>query len=385
LGVTTKKQTMKTIINSGIFILTISFSSHSQEATKNHNSVTNSTINEAPSIEVEKAEKADTTELKRTYSKKEKAATPKGKSEESFIAPESKKASDAEMASPIPSSADFSVSGGASQSFYSSEAAINSFSNSNYDLTNSTTLFTVAKQQPENIAVQKQLMAYYVITNQNDQFDSIAEKVSVKENRKDSDYAYFEDVCSSVSENSTLILHGVTDFNLNFQKRECYTSKNIELISFEYLPSKNYQQQLINKGFILPQKTEYNPDYIKEFCELNQSKNIYLSMTFPKDYFKPIQKNIVPVGLTFHYGYTTDPNTTNIQLWEKDWKTSITAEQMTSFSDGLSKNYIPTLLVLRNYYKQLGFLNEVQLINEKIELIGKRANIPQETIESLKK
>ena len=370
---------MKTIINSGIFILTISFSSHSQEATKNHNSVTNSNINEAPSIEVEKAEKADTTELRRSYSKKEKVVVPKAKSEESF------KASEAEMTSPVPSSADFSVSGGASQSYFSSEAAINSFSNSNYDLTNSTTLFTVAKQQPENIAVQKQLMAYYVITNQNEQFDSIADKVSVKENRKDSDYAYFEDVCSSVSENSTLILHGVTDFNLNFQTRECYTSKNIELISFEYLPSKNYQQQLINKGFVLPQKTDYNPEYIKEFCELNQSKNIYLSMTFPKEYFKPIQKNIVPVGLTFHYGYTTDPNTTNVQLWEKDWKNSITAEQMTSFSDGLSKNYIPALLVLRNYYKQLGFSNEVKLINEKIELIGKRANIPQATIESLKK
>lgn len=379
---------MRTIINSGIFILTISFTGYSQEVVKNQHTVTNSNINEAPSIELEKdlkIEKADSTSVKRTSSKKEKVA-PRTNAEESLSIPESRKSNDDEMyAAPVPSSADFSVSGSVSQSYYSTEAAINSFSNSNYDLSNSTTLLTVAKQQPENIAVQKQLMAYYVITNQNEQFDSIAEKVSIKENRQAADFAYFEDVCSSVGENSTLILHGVTDFNLNFQTRDCYATKNIELISFEYLPSKNYQQQLINKGFILPKTKEYNPEYIKEFCELNQTKNIYLSMTFPKEYFKPIQKNIVPVGLTFHYGFTSDPNGTNVQLWEKDWKTSITAEQMTSFSDGLSRNYIPTLLVLRNYYKQLGFLNEVSLINEKIDLIGKRSGLNQQTIESLKK
>lgn len=378
---------MKTIINSGIFILTISFSGFSQEAHKNQQPVTNSNINNEPSIELEnavKSEKVDTTAVKRTYSKKEKVAAPRTNAEESLSIPESKKSSEDQMYStPVPTSANFMTSSGSTQ--LSSDATINTFSNSNYDLSNSTQLFSLAQQQPENIAVQKQLMAYYVITNQNDQFDSIAQKVSIKENRQEADYAYFEDVCSSVGENSTLILHGVTDFNLNFQTRDCYSTKNIELISFEYLPSKNYQQQLINKGFVLPKTSEYNPEYIKEFCELNQSKNIYLSMTFPKEYFKPIQKNIVPVGLTFHYGYTSDPNGTNVQLWEKDWKTSITADKMTSFSDGLSRNYIPTLLVLRNYYKQLGFLNEVTLINEKIDLIGKRAGLNQQTIESLKK
>ncbi len=257
------------------------------------------------------------------------------------------------------------------------------FSTSNYDMNKASNLFLAAQLQPENLEVQKQLMAYYFITNKDLAFDSLAEKVNIKEGRAAADYSYFNDLCSSVSQNSTLILHGVTDFNLNYQTRECYEKLNVELVSFEYLASKEYQNQLKTKGFKLPQATEFNPAYLQSFCELNQEKNIYLSMTFPKEFLKPIQKNIVPVGLSFHYGFTSNSNEINQSLWQNSWKKNITSTKLTTFSDGLAKNYIPSLLVLRKHYVELGYSDEIKLIDEKIRAIGKRSNIPEETIQLL--
>ena len=110
---------------------------------------------------------------------------------------------------------------------------------------------------------------------------------------------YAADLVNSVPSNGTLLLHGYTELiPVNYEKNTLGRT-DLELISVDLMQSPDYQASLESRGYVMPNSTFIDTTFVQTFCALNVSKNIYLSMSFPKEYFQGISSSLNTAGLTF--------------------------------------------------------------------------------------
>jgi hypothetical protein len=152
---------------------------------------------------------------------------------------------------------------------------------------------------------------------------------------------------------------------------------NTTLVSLDFLQSESYRKVLRKKGYDIPSQKIVDVSYLKSFCELNQGKNIALSMTIPKEYFEPIKNNIFVSGLIFEY--RPNSSESSIEKLEKLWKTDLNKQVINQFISPLSNsyglNYLPMLRVLENYYQKSGNNDFFQKTTLDIDRIQKKAGI----------
>lgn len=232
-----------------------------------------------------------------------------------------------------------------------------------------------ANLQPTNTEVQQELAVYGVAVNDQKLTDSVAVQMIAQNKISGGLLSYATDMVNSVPENGTLLLHGYTELiPVNYEKNNLGRA-DIQLISVDLMQSPDYQASLTAKGFVMPSSAFVDTSFVQTFCALNNSKNLFLSMSFPKEYFQGITSALNPVGLTFAYGQaaTLDYNARNIELVETKWKKYELGIGKDPQSDALSANYLPALLSVSRLYEEYNKTEEAKEIDHIIMSVATRA------------
>ncbi|WP_300666479.1 hypothetical protein [Fluviicola sp.] len=231
-----------------------------------------------------------------------------------------------------------------------------------------------AQLNPNKTEVQQELAVYGFATNNQQLADSVTLQMISQNKITNGVLNYASDLVNSVPSNGTLLLHGYTELiPANFERNNLNRS-DIELISVDLMQSPDYQQNLSSKGFVMPNSTYIDTAFVQEFCSLNASKNIYLSMSFPKEYFQGISKSLHPVGLTFGYKLNQfDYNAWNANLIESVWQKNKLGISQDAQSDALSANYLPALISIERLYQEYNKSEEAKEMSALIMSVATRA------------
>lgn len=246
---------------------------------------------------------------------------------------------------------------------------------SKYDPKQFPELQQAAKLEPTKTEVQQELAVYGVAVNDQELADSVTLQMIAQNKISEGLLTYATDMVNSIPSNGTLLLHGYTELIPVNYERNNLGRADLELISVDLMQSPEYQATLTAKGFVMPTSTFVDTTFVQAFCALNTSKNLYMSMSFPKEYFAGISSSLNPVGLTFAYDQsaTLDYNAWNISLVETKWKKYELGIGKDQQSDALSANYLPTLLSVSRLYEEYNKNEEVKEINHIILSVATRA------------
>ena len=246
---------------------------------------------------------------------------------------------------------------------------------SKYDPKQFHELQQAAKLEPTKTEVQQELAAYGVAINDQKLADSVASEMIAQNKISGGLLSYAEDMVNSVPTNGTLLLHGYTELiPVNYEINSLGRA-DIQLISVDLMQSPTYQASLTAEGFVMPASSFVDTTFVQTFCALNSSKNIYMSMSFPKEYFLGMTSSLTTVGLTFAYDQTTsfDQNAWNISLIETKWNKLQLGIAKDQQSDVLSANYLPALISVARLYEEYNKTEDAKEINHIIMSVATRA------------
>lgn len=228
-------------------------------------------------------------------------------------------------------------------------------------------LIAAANQNPSDETLRKELAAYYIIIEEKKKADSIIIALEKNQSITTDQQQYASDLVASVLPNSTLIVHGFSDLLPTYKRIDPTTTT---LISIDLMQSETYRSELINRGYELPKNDQIDTAYFHEFCNLNQAKNLQLSMTIPKEYLKTVASNLFPVGLTFGLNEELiDTYSWNNHLWHDVWNKD---RLMHATQSGLINNYLPALISLKKQYELMELVDEAASVNKVILAIASK-------------
>jgi hypothetical protein len=252
------------------------------------------------------------------------------------------------------------------------------YSSGNYDVSREPKLKLAEKMQPENPDVIKFCAANAIVKGDTLEAKSYLKKMEEKQLIQPETISYTADVVISSTSNSTIITHGFNDsygayfnqFNQNF-------APSTTVVSLDFLQSESYRNVLKNKGYELPKQVIVDVSFLKSFCELNQEKNIALSMTIPREYFEPIKDNIYVSGLIFEYSPTNSkPSFQKLEsLWNQNLNKKVITEFISPLSNSYGLNYLPMLIYLEDYYNRSGNKLKCVEIGTEIDRVRRKAGI----------
>jgi hypothetical protein len=247
----------------------------------------------------------------------------------------------------------------------------------NYNVTLINDLLEAQKLKPNSVDVHVQLAAYHFIKEENKNLKQDLEFLLKNKKLEEEVLVYATDILNSVDENGVLLTHGFDDtYSVMYLQTVKNIRTDVRLISVDFIQSEHYRNQLRKAQFNLPSETVIDVTYLKKFCELNASRNLQLSMTFPKPYLKEILSDLQILGLTFSY------KKAQASLFEKNQ-----AFYLNKFQEGkvtkyktekckkLSSNYLPFLLSLEEGYEKDQDKEQLKQIRDLISKIKTQANI----------
>ena len=245
----------------------------------------------------------------------------------------------------------------------------------NYDVKNHYHLIRANELNPSHPDLQKQLLAYYVITSDTLEIQSTLEN-QVKNNQIVYEFIdYGADLLHSSPQNSTLITHSFDDtYSVLFQQLNMEKRQDVTVINLDFCQSKEYRETLLNKGYQLNYRGAIDTKFLSDLVSMNPSKNIALSMTLPKDYFLNQNQPLEICGLVFIPSQYGNLRTDNQFLWEKKL-TKKTLASETELANRLSKNYLPLLIELRQLYQSKNLWEKKREVDDWIAKIGKKTNV----------
>lgn len=228
------------------------------------------------------------------------------------------------------------------------------------------------KIRPNNTDVQVQLAAYYMIQNSTTDVSNYLEKLVSNGRLAKSVVIYAEDVLRSVPKNGVLITHGFDDtYGAWYAQTKKGIRGDVKIISLDLLQSTEYRAKLKKEGFTVPSATVVDVKFLEQFCQLNEKKNLAISLTTPKEYFQPILSDIYLTGLVFEYKTTKYDNFwRNNTLWNSELDKKLVQNTMDAKGRELSANYLPMLMQMRKVYNQKGMQEKVSEIDSYIDAIG---------------
>jgi hypothetical protein len=242
----------------------------------------------------------------------------------------------------------------------------------NYNISYGPNLLKAYSLQPTNKALYPYLVSYYVMTNNSQKTLEFLEKMVQANDLDKDDISYNREVLHSVPENGTLITHGVDNSLscLYLQLKEGHR-KDVKIIVLDYLQGSKYKSDLKLKNYKLPTDTIINANYLAEFARLNESKQLAISLTTPKEYFSGISGQIYVVGLVFEYHSKSFNNFyKNDYLWNEVLQKKNNLNVSSQKLKQLSSNYLPMLLVLKAIYEDRKEVDKANAIDKAIDSIA---------------
>lgn len=245
----------------------------------------------------------------------------------------------------------------------------------NYEVNNFYHLAKANELNALNIEVQRQLLAYYTITA-----DTTSMKLTLDNQFKNKQIPtehidYGSDVINSLPLNSTVITHSFDDsYSVLFHQLSNQERQDVTVINLDFCQSKNYRDLLVKKGYQIAYDGKIDTKFLADFVVQNPSKNINLAMTLPKDYFLNQTETLAICGLVFSPGNEMSLEDFNQSLWETRLSKKVLFTE-TELGKRLSKNYLPLLLDLSQYYQEKNQLDKKREIDDWITKIGKKTNV----------
>jgi hypothetical protein len=224
----------------------------------------------------------------------------------------------------------------------------------NYDVSRQSSLYKAVEIDASNTSVHQLLVANSVAKGDQNEAKKYLIKLVKSGSLSQETIAYTDDVLKSSADNQILLTHGTNDSYGCFYNQYVVSNQfnSLVVVSLDLLKSQSYRDLLDKKGINLPDLETVDVQYFKEFCDLNASKGISISMTFPIDYLRPIAKRLIPYGLVFRTGKQVPLCASDLdELWRNEFNKKNLNEFDSQESRNYSKNYVPTQTILENYHK----------------------------------
>jgi hypothetical protein len=246
----------------------------------------------------------------------------------------------------------------------------------NYNLDLIMHLEKAKELKPTNSDVIVQMAAYHtIISDTNASSKELSQLVQMGKIEADV-LTYDNALLNSVSTNGVLLTHGFDDAYGSFYLQQNNNVRNdVKIVSLDLMQSKVYRDSLQKDGFQIPSSQVVDVQFFQDFCAQNQSKNLNLSMTFPKPYLQPQINQLEVQGLVYVF---KDPSKSMATENQKIWKTFSLSKSFenvnTEKGKQLTANYLPMLFYLRDLYEKQNKKNEIPPIDKAIEKIGIQTN-----------
>lgn len=256
---------------------------------------------------------------------------------------------------------------------------------SNYDVNQIHNLKEAQKLRPNNVDVKSEVAGYQIIKgDKTNSLLSIEEVINSGKLTKEV-LLYSEDILLSSPLNATLITHGFDDtYSTWYTQNKKNLRKDVRIVSLDFLQSKYYQSQLKKEGYKLPSSSVIDVKYFSEFCKINKGKNIVVSMTTPKEYFKIDAKYFFVTGVVMSYSPNGKFNFhENEKLWNSSLNKHLINKAKNEKGKQLSSNYLPMLLQMRKVKNTQGKIKEVENLDVDIDKISVQCR-KYKTVQKLK-
>ncbi len=246
----------------------------------------------------------------------------------------------------------------------------------NYNLDLISHLEKAKELKPTNSDVIVQMAAYHtIISDTSASTKELSQLVQMGKIEADV-LTYDNALLNSVSTNGVLLTHGFDDaFGSLYLQQNNNVRKDIKIVSLDLMQSKVYRDSLQKDGFQMPNSQVVDVQFFQDFCAQNQSKNLNLSLTFPKPYLQPQINQLEVQGLVYVFKDLSKNNfSENQQIWKKINQSKAFESVHTEKGKQLTANYLPMLFYLRDLYEKQNKKNEIPPIDKAIEKIGIQTN-----------
>jgi hypothetical protein len=246
----------------------------------------------------------------------------------------------------------------------------------NYNLDLIMHLEKAKELKPTNSDVIVQMAAYHtIISDTNASANELSQLVQMGKIEADV-LTYDNALLNSVSTNGILLTHGFDDAYGSFYLQQNNNVRNdVKIVSLDLMQSKVYRDSLQKDGFQIPSSQVVDVQFFQDFCAQNQSKNLNLSMTFPKPYLQPQINQLEVQGLVYVFkDLSKNRATENQQIWKIINLSKAIESVHTEKGKQLTANYLPMLFYLKDLYEKQNKKNEIPPIDKAIEKIGIQTN-----------
>jgi len=230
--------------------------------------------------------------------------------------------------------------------------------------------------RPTNSDVQVQMAAYYIITEDRKKTLNYLEKIVASGKLSSEPIRYANDLLKSVPQNGLLITHGFEDsYAVFYVQLKKGIRTDVQIVSLDLLQSDTYRKYLVELGYQLPTNKIVDVQFLNEFCKLNANKNVSISMTTPKEYLQSMKSNLFVVGLVMVYSQEEyNNNYQNDYLWDKEFDKSLVENATSAKAKVLSANYLPMLLLLRQFYINSADRIKIVEVDKTIDKVAVQCN-----------
>ncbi len=192
--------------------------------------------------------------------------------------------------------------------------------------------------------------------------------------------SYCADMLSSAPPQGTLITHSFDDtYAALYNQLKFNNNRGVTILNLDFFQSSLYRKKVSEMEYVVPDSKLVNTEFLVDFCKLNTSKSLALSLTIPADYLKAIQTDLYVQGLVFDFDPKNELIDRNSSLFEEKLTFKVLSEE-----SSLSANYIPMLLELKSLYRQRNAPNQEKKVDFLIDEIARKS--PQKKlIQELKK
>jgi len=246
----------------------------------------------------------------------------------------------------------------------------------NYNLDLISHLEKAKELKPTNSDVIVQMAAYHtIVSDTNASSNELSQLVQM--GRIESDVLSYDNaLLNSVSANGVLLAHGFDDaFGCMYLQQNNDVRTDVKIVSLDLMQSKVYRDSLQKDGFQMPNSQVVDVQFFQDFCAKNQSKNLNLSLTFPKPYLQPQFNQLEVRGLVYVFkDFSENNDSENQQIWNKINQSKAFENVHTEKGKQLTANYLPMLFYLRDLYEKQNKKNEIPPIDKAIEKIGIQTN-----------
>lgn len=260
------------------------------------------------------------------------------------------------------------------------EYHINKFISGNYNVELKQQLQIANQLNPNDTRVLKQLAAVAFI-----ELDTISllKNLETQVDRgilNQEVLSYCADMLSSAPPQGTLITHSFDDtYATLYNQLKFNNNTDVTILNLDFFQSSFYRKKVSEMEYIVPESKLVNTQFLVDFCNLNTSKSLALSLTIPADYLKAIQSDLYVQGLVFEFDPTNELIDRNSSLFEEKLTFNVLSKE-----SSLSTNYIPMLLELKSLYRQQNEPNQEKKVDFLIDEIARKS--PQKKlIQELKK